>query len=74
MGQLTLELDEQTETFVKQAASNNGMSVDAWIIKILTTQRDWPAEVRGLSGAWRDFPSPEALRHSPVQDIPREPF
>ena len=74
MGQLTLELDEQTETFIRQSANNGGMSVNAWVIKILKTHSGWPAEVRALAGAWRDFPLAEELRNSPSQDIPREPF
>ncbi|MCP4700995.1 MAG: CopG family transcriptional regulator [Gammaproteobacteria bacterium] len=76
MGQLTLELDEQTEVFVKQSASNSGMSVNTWVIKMLRTQTEpiWPEEVRALAGAWRNFPLAEELRKAEGQDIPRESF
>jgi hypothetical protein len=76
MGQLILELDEQTEALIKQSASKSGLSVNAWVIQVVRAQTasSWSPEVRALAGAWPDFPMAEELRKTEEQDIPREPF
>ena len=76
MGQLILELDEQTEALIKQSASKSGLSVSAWVIQVIKAQTasSWSQAVRALVGAWPDFPMAEELRKSEEQDLPREPF
>lgn len=76
MGQLILELDEQTEALIKQSVSKSGLSISAWIIQVIKAQTtsNWSPEIRALAGAWQDFPVVEKLRKTADQDIPREPF
>ena len=74
MGQVTIYLDDELESRVKSSAKARGMPVSRWIAELISQQAgdDWPAEVRQLAGAWKDFPSAESLRDSGAADIERE--
>jgi hypothetical protein len=73
MGQVTIYLDEDTEQRVRAAARADGVSVSRWVADRVRqgTRTDWPASVRALAGAWRDFPSAETTRKGQGRDIPR---
>jgi len=73
MGQVTIYLDEETEQRVRAAARADGVSVSRWVADRVRqgTRTDWPASVRALAGAWRDFPSAETIRKGQGRDIPR---
>lgn len=74
MAQVTIYLDDETESKVKKAAESAGMSVSRWIATVLRDRSDnsWPPEVLALIGAWPDFPSLEELRAGYGPDIERE--
>jgi hypothetical protein len=74
MGQITIYLDEASETKLKLAAKSAGLSVSRWLAEIIQerTCTEWPEEVKSLAGAWPDFPDLEELRAASHQDIDRE--
>jgi hypothetical protein len=76
MAQVTLYLDDETETKLRAAAEAAGLSQSRWVSELIRerTSDEWPAAVAGLAGAWADLPSPEELRHEEPADVPREPF
>jgi hypothetical protein len=73
MGQVTIYLDEQTEKKARAAARSEGVSLSKWVAKRIdrTAQREWPAFVRELAGAWPDLPEAGHLRKSKRKDLPR---
>ena len=76
MGQVTLYLDDETESRLKAAAKEARLSVSRWVCNLIRqkTSREWPQEIAGLVGAWADLPSAEELRRDVPDDAPREPF
>jgi hypothetical protein len=76
MGQITIDLDDETEARLKEAAKASGVAVSRWIAELVRekTATDWPEAVRQLAGAWPDFPDADTLRYSQGQDVAREPF
>ena len=76
MGQVTIYLDDETETRMKEAAKASGVAVSRWVSELVRekTATEWPEAVRQLAGAWPDFPDAETLRRTQGQDVAREPF
>lgn len=75
MSQITLYLDEATETLVTQAAKASGMSKSRWVADLIRrhAHETWPAECQALAGAFADFPLREDLPQ-PGQDTTRVGF
>ena len=73
MGQVTIYLDEETEQQARAAARADGVSLSRWVADRIRrgTRAEWPASVRALAGAWRNFPSAETIRKGQSRDIPR---
>jgi len=76
MGQVTIYLDDETESRLKASARSQGVPVSRWIAELVRerTATEWPEEVRRLAGAWPDFPDADALRSGQGADLQREPF
>jgi hypothetical protein len=76
MGQVTLYLDEETETRLRKAAKQEGLSVSKWVGKLIRrkTSREWPQEIADFAGTWSDFPTVDELRRDTAEDSPREPL
>ncbi|BCU08097.1 CopG family transcriptional regulator [Allochromatium tepidum] len=76
MGQVTIYLDDETESRLKASAGSRGVPVSRWIAELVRerTATEWPEEVRRPAGAWPDFPDAEALRGGQGADLRREPF
>lgn len=76
MGQVTIYLDDETESRLKASARSQGVPVSRWIAELVRerTATEWPEEVRRLAGAWPDFPDAETLRRGQGADLQREPF
>ena len=76
MGQLTLDLDPETEARLKQAAQAHGISMSKWVAGVIREKAgaEWSPAVRELSGAWSDFPDLEAIREGTGEDVPRLPL
>ncbi|NEV60607.1 CopG family transcriptional regulator [Thiorhodococcus minor] len=76
MGQVTIYLDDETESRLKASAKSKGVPVSRWIAELVRekTGTEWPEEVRQLAGAWPDFPDAETLRGEQAEDVRRESF
>ncbi|MDE2088404.1 MAG: CopG family transcriptional regulator [Gammaproteobacteria bacterium] len=74
MGQVTIYLDEENEKRLKAAAKAAGVPVSRWVASLVEkkTSTVWPESVRGLAGAWRDFPDLESIRKTGGKDGARE--
>ncbi|HTT38847.1 MAG TPA: CopG family transcriptional regulator [Burkholderiales bacterium] len=73
MGQVTIYLDDETETKARAAAQASGLSLSRWVAERvrLGALSEWPAEVMELAGAWSDIPSAQQLRRSRTRDAKR---
>lgn len=60
MGQVTIYLDNETESKLKKAAKSSHLSVSKWIALLVKEKikTEWPQDVIELAGAWKnkDFP------------------
>lgn len=76
MAQVTIYLDDDTTAVFKAAVKEAGVSQSQWIAEAVRqrTRKEWPASVRALAGAWRDFPTAEQIRKRQGRDTPRERF
>jgi hypothetical protein len=82
MRQVTLYLDQDTATRLKQMAVSEGISQSQWVARLILerTAREWPDAVRSLAGAWADseqgdeMPTAEEIREAAGLDSEREPF
>ena len=74
MAQVTLYLDEDTAEQMRRAAKASGLSQSRWLAELVrqASARDWPAAVRELAGAWKDFPTADELRRRVGRDAKRE--
>ena len=75
MGQVTIYLDNSTETKMKEAAKSSHLSVSKWVARIIEEKiaTEWPQDIVKLAGSWKDdFPTIEELRSNIGQDSPRE--
>jgi len=75
MAQITLYLDEDTESLLAQAAKAQGMSKSRWVAEAIRqyAHSAWPQECLALAGAFPEFPLRE---ESPAldKDLPRIGF
>jgi hypothetical protein len=73
MGQVTIYLDDETETRVRDPAESNGVSISKWIAHRIRydARTEWPTSWRELAGAWPDLPSVEQIRRHSTKDVKR---
>lgn len=78
MGQVTLDLDGETEAKMKAAAQAAGVSQSRWVADLIRekTAIHWPDSVAKLAGAWsdEDFPSLAEIRSGLEDEVRRESF
>ena len=77
MGQVTIYLDNNVETKIKEAAKSGHLSVNKWVARIIEekTAAEWPQDIVKLAGSWKDdFPTTEELRLNSSKDNLREPL
>ena len=77
MSQITLYLDDETASRMKDAAEAEGLSQSKWVVRLIQqkTASTWPDSIASAAGTWKDFPDPETLRVSASKsDMPREPL
>jgi len=74
MGQVTIYLDEATEKKMIKLARKKGQSKSRWISELIQKEadRNWPASVIELVGAWKDFPSIGEIRKKIGRDSGRD--
>ncbi len=61
MSQITLYLDDDTQTLVEQAALADGVSKSRWVADIIRkhARKEWPKACLELAGKFPDFPLTE---------------
>ena len=77
MSQITLYLDDATQTLVDQAAAANGMSKSRWVAEIIRkyAAHEWPKDCLELAGRFADFPLHDVKGVSGLPaDVPRLGF
>jgi hypothetical protein len=78
MGQVTIYLDDQTETLLKRHVKKSGDSASRWIADAVRQRvaSEWPPDVLELFGSWKadDFPDAAELRTGYGTDAKREEF
>lgn len=64
MGQVTIYLDEETQSLMKRAVRNAGVSQSRWIAQVIREKihGEWPTDVAALAGAWPDALTAEEIR------------
>jgi hypothetical protein len=72
MPAITIYLDEETISKLREAARRAGMPLSRYLAEQLRRRAVWSEEVRTLAGAWPDFPDPEELRPRLQPPQPRE--
>lgn len=74
--QVTIYMDADTAARAKQAAKAEGISLSRWIVGLVRrkTEEEWPASIRELAGAWKDFPAADEIRAAGGTDTRREPL
>lgn len=75
MGQVTIYLDNETESKLKEAAKSSHLSVSKWVAGVIEEKitTKWPQDVVNLAGSWKDdFPTIEEIRSGDGNDSPRE--
>ena len=75
MGQVTIYLDNEIEDKLKKAAKSSKVSVSKWIGEIIKEKisTEWPQDVAGLAGSWKDdFPTLKEIRSTSGVDTQRE--
>lgn len=74
MGQVTIYLDEETQSLMKRAVKNAGISQSSWIAQVIREKvhGEWPSDVASLAGAWPDALTAEEIRAGYAVDAKRE--
>ncbi len=74
MAQITIYINNELESKVKQMAKAQNISISKLISKLLekNLHDEWDREVKKLVGSWKDFPSLEEIRSKQGEDIKRE--
>jgi hypothetical protein len=74
MSQITLYLDDETQTLVDEAAAANGVSKSRWVADIIRKHaaHEWPQDCLALAGRFADFPLQGA--ETMPADVPRLGF
>jgi len=68
MAQMTIYIDNNLETKIKEMAQNMGMSMSKLISKILekNISTHWNDDIKNFEGSWSDFPSIEEIRDTTI--------
>ena len=77
MPQITLDLDDATQTLVDQAAEANGISESRWVPDVIRryATHEWPQGCLNLAGSLPDFPLVgDSANHAQPADTSRVTF
>ena len=74
MGQVTIYLDDEIESKMRESAEAMKLSKSKWVADLIRGKvtDEWPESVRKLAGSWKDFPLAEEIRKTTGKDILRE--
>ncbi len=76
MAQVTIYMNNDLESKIKNIANSLGISISKFIANILEqkVQNEWNTTTKQLVGSWDDFPTLEEIRDTKTQNIQREEF
>ena len=71
MGQVTIYLEDEIESKVRESAEAINLSKSKWIVDLIKEKvtDEWPESARKLAGSWKDFPLAEKIRKTTGKDI-----
>ncbi len=76
MAQITLYIDDATQTSLRDAAARKQVSQSQFVAELIrhATRTTWPDEVLALAGSLPDFPAANELRAGMGSDAERAPW
>ncbi len=76
MAQITIYINNDLESKVKEIASAQETSISKYISTVLerNISNNWNPKIKHLAGSWSDFPTIEEIRSNDIQDARREEF
>jgi hypothetical protein len=74
MGQVTIYLDNETETRLNAIVGDLKVSKSKWISDLIRskTAESWPESIIRMASSWKDLPLAEDIRESTGYDAKRE--
>ena len=74
MGQVTIYLDDEIESKMRESAEAMKLSKSKWVADLIRGKvtDEWPESVRKLACSWKDFPLAKEIRKTTGKDILRE--
>ena len=76
MAQITIYINNDLESKVKEIAASQDTSISKYISTVLerNISNNWNPKIKNLAGSWSDFPTIEEIRSNDTQDARREAF
>ena len=76
MAQVTIYINNNLETKIKETAKSLNISISKFISGVLEKQiqHEWDPSTKELAGSWSDFPDIETIRSVDAKDASREAF
>ena len=76
MGKIIIELDPETEKYIRKMVEESGLSQSEFLTQLIREKAAalWPKSIRDLAGAWDDLPLAEEIRKDYASDASRESF
>jgi hypothetical protein len=76
MAQITIYINNDLESRVKEIANSLNTSISKYISTVIekNINNNWNPKVQSLAGSWSDFPTIEEIRSVDVLDAKREDF
>jgi hypothetical protein len=76
MAQITIYINNDLESKVKEIAASQKTSISKYISTVIEKNIDnnWNPKIKNLAGSWSDFPSIEEIRNNNNLDAQREEF
>ena len=76
MAQITIYINNDLESKVKEIAASQETSISKYISTVIerNINNNWNPNIKNLAGSWSDFPSIEEIRNNDTLDAKREEF
>jgi hypothetical protein len=76
MAQITIYINNDLESKVKEIAASQETSISKYISTVIerNINNNWNPKIKNLAGSWSDFPSIEEIRNNNNLDAQREEF
>ena len=76
MAQITIYINNDLESKVKELAASQDTSISKYISTVIerNINNNWNPKIKNFAGSWSDFPTIEEIRNNDIQDAQREEF